>query len=97
MDKASFLNDYLLEKRVGICFLQETHIDNPCHIEKLEEIFTEFSCFFTLNSSKTKGVGILSKKSFNDILILDKFYDIDSRFLCIELEFEAFKISLINF
>ena len=70
--KADFLRDYLIEKNVGICYLQETHVNCPDHICLLEEIFREYFCFFTLGSSKTKGVGILIKKSC-EIKILGNF------------------------
>ena len=96
LSKVLFLRDFLLEKKIDICFLQETHIDNPMHIEKIESVLLGFVCFFTIGSSKTKGVGILISKRLKNFSVINTFFDLDSRLICIESEFEKHKINLIN-
>ena len=42
-NKVQFLNDFLKDQKVDICFLQETHIDSPELIDELGNTFSEFS------------------------------------------------------
>ena len=50
-----------------------------------------------MNFDKTKGVGILiSKNISHDINILKTHYDLDSRFLRIEIKIENFYFNLVN-
>ena len=55
LSKALFIRDFLLEKKISICFLQETHIDSVESIDVLENTFTNFFCFFTVGANKTRG------------------------------------------
>ena len=96
LNKARFLKDYLIVHKVEICFLQETHIDSHKHVEELESILDSFFCFFTININKTKGVGILISKYLENFEVTKKIYDIDSRFINIEMNLENKKINLVN-
>jgi exonuclease III len=97
LNKAHFLKDFLRDQRVDICFLQETHINSPDHVEELGNVFLDFFCYFTVNFDKTKGVGILiSKNISHDISILKTHYDLDSRFLRVEIKIESFYFNLVN-
>ena len=86
-NKVQYLKDFLENRRVDICFLQETHIDSPDLVEELGNIFADFFCFFTVNFDKTKGVGVLINKQIFDLKIINTFYDIESRFLNINTKF----------
>ena len=57
-NKADFLKDYLKNNGVDICSLQETHIDSPDTVQELDNLFSDFLCYFTIRFDKTKGVGI---------------------------------------
>ena len=46
LSKSLFIRDYLLEKNIGVCFLQETHIDCLNVVDTLEAYFCNFFCFF---------------------------------------------------
>ena len=94
--KSAFLKDYLEKKNISICFLQETHLDSISRIDDLEVLFSNYFCFFTTNKIKTRGVGILIKKNIQNFNILNKVFDIESRFLSIEVEYLDKKINFIN-
>jgi len=96
-NKVQFLNDFLKDQKVDICFLQETHIDSPELIDELGNTFSEFFCYFTVNFDKTKGVGILIKKNLShNISIINTHYDLDSRFLRVEIMIENYYFNLVN-
>jgi len=96
-NKTHFLRDYLRDQRVDICFLQETHLNSPDYVDELGNIFCDFFCYFTVNFDKTKGVGILIRKNIShDINILKTQYDLDSRFLRIEIKIENFYFNFVN-
>ena len=96
-NKADFLKDYLKNNGVDICFLQETHIDSPDTVQELDNLFSDFLCYFTIRFDKTKGVGILINKNFSaNISILSTHYDLDSRFLRVEFKFNEVILNLIN-
>lgn len=53
--------------------------------------------YFTLNFDKTKGVGILINKNLShDINVLCTQYDLDSRFLRVEIKIENYYLNLVN-
>jgi exonuclease III len=96
-NKTNFLKDYLRDQKVDICFLQETHINSPDYVDELGNVFSDFFCYFTINFDKTKGVGILIRKNIShDISIIKTHYDLDSRFLRIEIKIEKFYFNLVN-
>jgi exonuclease III len=77
--------------------LQETHISSSEYIDELSNIFSDYFCYFTKNFDKTRGVGILINKfTSHDINILNTHYDLESRFLRIEIKIEKQYINLIN-
>jgi hypothetical protein len=45
LSKSLFIRDYLLEKNIGICFLQETHIDCLKVVDHLESVFITIFAF----------------------------------------------------
>jgi len=90
-NKVQFLKDFLRDQKVDICFLQETHINSPDYVDEFGNIFCDFFGYFTVNFDKTKGVGVLIRKNLShDINILNKHFDLDSRFLRIELRIENY-------
>ena len=96
-NKADFLKDYLKNNGVDIVFLQETHIDSPDTVDELDNMFSDFFCYFTIRFDKTKGVGILIKKKFcANMSVRSTHYDLDSRFLKIELKVNEVILNLIN-
>ena len=96
-NKVSFLKDFLKVNRVGICFIQETHIDSPAYVEELGNVFCSYFCYFTINSSKTRGVGILIDKNIShDLNVLNSQYDLDSRVLRVELKLNNILFNLVN-
>jgi len=96
-NKADFLKDYLKNNGVDIVFLQETHIDSPDTVDELGNMFSDFFCYFTIRFDKTKGVGILIKKNFcANMSVLSTHYDLDSRFLKIEIKINEIILNLIN-
>jgi len=85
-NKANFLKDYLGTSGVDICFIQETHIDSSDTVDELGNLFVDFFCYFTIRFDKTKGVGILVKKNLcANMSVLSTHYDLDSRFLRVEI------------
>ena len=60
-------------------------------IEELEILFSNYFCFFSTYKIKTRGVAILISKKIENLNIISKFFDIESRFIgaCLlcELEF----------
>ena len=96
-NKTHFLRDYLRDQRVDICFLQETHLNSPEYVDELGNIFCDFFCYFTVNFDKTKGVGILINKQIShDINIINTHYDLESRFLRVEVKIESYYFNLVN-
>ena len=95
-NKVQYLKDFLKQRRVDVCFLQETHIDSPDLVEELGNVFVDFFCYFTVNYDKTKGVGVLVKKELSDLKILNVQYDLDSRFISIELQLDRIYFNFIN-
>lgn len=96
LSKSLFLKDFLEIKDVTVCFLQETHLDSLARIEELEELFSNFFCYFTLNKIKTRGVGILIRKSLKGIKISNKIFDIESRYINLEIETSDYKFNFLN-
>ena len=97
INKANFLKDFMNIHRIGICYLQETHIDSPSYAEELGNVFCDYLCFFTVGSGKTRGVSILINKSLSfDFNVSNTQYDLDSRFLRIELKLINLTFNLIN-
>ena len=94
--KSIFLKDLLDQMKVSICFLQETHLDSVNRIEELEILFSNYFCFFSTYKIKTRGVAILISKKLENLKILSKFYDIESRFVSIDLEFSNKKYTFLN-
>ena len=83
--------------RVGICFIQETHVDSPSYVEELGNIFCSYFCYFTVNSSKTRGVGILINKNIShDLSVLNTQYDLESRVLRVEIKIDNNIFNLVN-
>jgi exonuclease III len=96
-NKVQFLKDFLGNQRVDVCFLQETHLNSSDYVDELSKNFSNYFCFFTLNFDKTKGVGILINKNIShDINILSTQYDLDSRFLRVEIKIENYYLNLVN-
>ena len=65
-------------------------------MEELGNVFVDFFCYFTVNYDKTKGVGVLVKKELSDLKILNVQYDLDSRFISIELQLDRIYFNFIN-
>jgi len=96
-NKANFLKDYLGTSGVDICFIQETHIDSSDTVDELGNLFVDFFCYFTIRFDKTKGVGILVKKNLcANMSVLSTHYDLDSRFLRVEIKINEVILNLIN-
>ena len=95
--KVDFLKDFLFCHRVGICFIQETHVDSPDYVEELGSVFSDYLSYFTVNSSKTRGVGILINKNIShDFNVLSTQYDLDSRFIRVEIKIDKSYFNLVN-
>ena len=95
--KMLFLNDFLISKHIKICFLQETHIDSQDVIRELEEVCNGFFIFSTINElGKTKGVAILISKGLQELEIIGKSQDLESRIINLEIEIQKEKINLVN-
>jgi len=96
-NKVQFLKDFLRNQRVDVCFLQETHLNSSDYVDELSKNFSNYFCYFTLNFDKTKGVGILINKNLShDINVLSTQYDLDSRFLRVEIKIENYYLNLVN-
>ena len=96
-EKMFFLNDFLINKQIKICFLQETHFDSQDVVGDLEEVCKDFIISYTINEiSKTKGVAILISKSLQDLEIISKSQDLDSRVINLEIDIQKVKINLVN-
>ena len=96
-EKMLFLNDFLKSKHIKICFLQETHIDSQDVIRELEEACNGFFIFSTINElGKTKGVAILISKGLQELEIIGKSQDLESRIINLEIEIQKEKINLVN-
>ena len=95
--KMSFLKDFLKKNSVEICFIQETHIDPPDTVDVLGNLFSDFFCYFTMRLDKTKGVGILIKRNIcANMSVLRTHYDLESRFLRVEIKINEVFLNLIN-
>jgi exonuclease III len=96
IEKALFLQDYLIFHEIKICFLQETHIDSYDKAKELKRIFKDFYFFYSINEKKTRGVAILIKKDIEKIEIIEKKTDTESRILNVEIEIQKHRLNLIN-
>ena len=96
IEKVMFLNDYLVSQNIDFCFLQETHFDSPDWVQKVENIFNKYTCLFTLNNSKTRGVGILINNYVENCSIENKFFDLESRYMRVEIKISSKLFNLIN-
>jgi len=93
--KVVFLKEFLIKYNIDICFLQETHIDKVSEIEKIKEVFYDYSCVFPKCDGKSRGVGILIKKNEN-ISLLSDFCDFENRVVGCEVSLKGVPINLIN-
>ena len=93
--KVVFLREFLIKYNIDICFLQETHIDKVSEIEKIKEVFYDYSCVFPKCVGKSRGVGILIKKNEN-ISLQSDFCDFENRVVGCEVSLKGVPINLIN-
>jgi exonuclease III len=53
-DKIYNLNDFLFERGVDVCLLQETHVSTISQLEKIKSILLSFNMYMPLSNNNTK-------------------------------------------
>uniref|UniRef100_A0A3P8S8Y2 exodeoxyribonuclease III n=1 Tax=Amphiprion percula TaxID=161767 RepID=A0A3P8S8Y2_AMPPE len=84
---------YLKQKKVDICFLQETHLCNE-ESNKLQRDWVG-GVFYSSASSKQRGVAILTRKNLN-IKVHKQYSNKDGRWVAIDVDLFGVRNSLIN-
>ena len=83
--------------RIKHNFSEITHLNSPDYVDELGNVFCDFFCYFTKNFNKTIGVGTLINKNIShDINIINTHYDLESRFLRVEVKIESYYFNLVN-
>ena len=59
------LKEFLLQNKVDILFLQETHVSNLKVIKELENYFDCFKCFWNFGTPFSKGTAIFISYNLN--------------------------------
>ena len=93
-DKIQYLNQKLIEKKVDVAFLQETHIDDKERLSVFENEMREFKIFTELGENKTKGVAILVSRKSEIKTINFEFYE--NRIICCDCLVNGVEINLVN-
>lgn len=84
---------YLKQKKVDICFLQETHLNNE-ESTKLQRDWVG-KIFYSAYSSSQRGICILIRKNLN-ITIHKQLSDREGRWVAISIDLFGSRCSLIN-
>lgn len=84
---------YLKQKKVDVCFLQETHLDNE-ESTKLQRDWVG-KIFYSAYSSSQRSVGILIRKNVN-VTIHKQLSDREGRWVAISADLFGSGCSLIN-
>jgi exonuclease III len=93
--KIFYLRDILMNNKIDVCFLQETHFDNEEIIVKFENNFKDYFLFSNMTENKTKGVAILIRKSINNLSI-ENFNFYEERVLAIDIKMNNNLFNLVN-
>ena len=94
-DKMDYLKDVLIDKKVDICLVQETHIDNIV-LGNFVEKRLNYRCFWSLtDNNKHKGVGILISKHL-DCRIVNFSFDSFGRYVYVDISLNDFDIRIIS-
>jgi exonuclease III len=93
--KSYYLKDVLEKNRIDICFIQETHLRDKEEIKNFESIFCDYDHHFTLNISKTRGVGIVVKKN-TDVVISTIDFDFENRIIGCEIKIQGQVLNFVN-
>ena len=93
--KCQYLRETVRINEIDICFLQETHIKDKDEIQVFNNILVDFLTLFTTKTIKTRGVGILVKKS-TGFKISNMYKDFNSRVLGCEINIKGYILNFIN-
>ena len=89
------LKEFLLQNKVDILFLQETHVSNLKVIKELENYFDCFKCFWNFGTPFSKGTAIFISYNLNFNVI--KYHkDLDGRFQFVDVNIDDIIYRLIN-
>ena len=83
-NKICFINDFLLEKNVDVCFMQETHINDQNTANFIKETFILFDVFFSLTKKSSGGVAIFIRKE-RGMNVLCEYFDSENRMHGVEV------------
>jgi exonuclease III len=92
--KRGFLNQYLIDEEIDVCFIQETHITCLAEVRVFLQVW-EGKGYFAFGGTRGRGVGILFRKGFQ--VKIEKYtLDPGGRFIYLDVDIQGGKFRFCN-
>lgn len=83
-----------VKEKISLVLLQETHFTNTNNVLKLKSMFDSDKCYFSFDSNRSRGVGIIV---LNPDIKISKFHlDIDGRLVYIDIAYNNIQYRVVN-